>query len=94
VDPVLVATSGDELAGPAVLDVLREELLPMADLVTPNLPEASALIGGENVVNISDMREAAQAIHALGPRNVLVKGGHLPGTGGMVDVLYDGTVEF
>jgi hydroxymethylpyrimidine kinase/phosphomethylpyrimidine kinase/thiamine-phosphate diphosphorylase len=90
VDPVLVATSGDELAGPAVLDVLREELLPMADLVTPNLPEASALIGGENVVNISDMREAAQAIHALGPRNVLVKGGHLPGTGGMVDVLYDG----
>lgn len=40
----------------------------MADLVTPNLPEASALIGGENVVNISDMREAAQAIHALGPR--------------------------
>lgn len=90
VDPVLVATSGDELAGPAVLDVLREELLPMADLVTPNLPEASALIGGENVVNISDMCEAAQAIHALGPRNVLVKGGHLPGTGGMVDVLYDG----
>jgi hydroxymethylpyrimidine kinase/phosphomethylpyrimidine kinase/thiamine-phosphate diphosphorylase len=52
----------------SVFATCREELLPIADLVTPNLPEASALIGGEDVVNISDMREAAQAIHALGPR--------------------------
>lgn len=90
VDPVLVSTSGDELAGPAILDALRDDLFPLADLVTPNLPEASAIIGGDPVTTVAEMREAAEAIHQLGPRYVLVKGGHLPGTNTLIDVLYDG----
>jgi len=90
VDPVLVSTSGDELAGPAILDALRDELFPMADLVTPNLSEASTLIGGDPVTTVAEMRMAAEAIHQFGPRYVLVKGGHLSGSSGLVDVLYDG----
>ncbi|XP_024394819.1 thiamine biosynthetic bifunctional enzyme TH1, chloroplastic isoform X1 [Physcomitrium patens] len=90
VDPVLISTSGDELAGPAILDALRDDLFPLADLVTPNLPEASAIIGGDPVTTVAEMREAAEAIHQLGPRYVLVKGGHLPGTNTLIDVLYDG----
>lgn len=93
VDPVLVSTSGDELAGPAILDALRDDLFPLADLVTPNLPEAAAIIGGDPVTTVAEMREAAESIHQLGPRYVLVKGGHLPGTSTLIDVLYDG-VEF
>ncbi|XP_060167664.1 thiamine biosynthetic bifunctional enzyme TH1, chloroplastic isoform X2 [Lycium barbarum] len=68
----------------------REELLPMADIVTPNLKEASALLGGVPLETIADMRSAAKAIHDIGPRNVLVKGGDLPASLDAVDVFYDG----
>eukprot|EP01018_Ginkgo_biloba_P019373 Gb_05454 [translate_table: standard] len=90
VDPVMVATSGDVLAGPAIIDVLRQELLPIAEIVTPNLKEASSLLGGEPLETIADMRAAAKAIHHLGPRYVLVKGGHLQTAGDVIDILYDG----
>ncbi|KAL1809547.1 hypothetical protein ACET3Z_026537 [Daucus carota] len=93
VDPVMVSTSGDVLAGPSILDILREQLLPMADIVTPNLKEASALLGGINLQTISDMRSAAKSIHDMGPRNVLVKGGDLPASSDAVDIFFDG-VEF
>ncbi|KAL2906677.1 Thiamine biosynthetic bifunctional enzyme TH1 chloroplastic [Bienertia sinuspersici] len=68
VDPVMVATSGDVLAGSSVLPVFREELLPMADLVTPNLKEASSLIGGMRLETVADMRSAAKLIYDMGPR--------------------------
>jgi hydroxymethylpyrimidine/phosphomethylpyrimidine kinase len=83
VDPVLVATSGDALATPATATALRA-LLPLATLVTPNLPEAAALTG-RRVDDLATMRDAARALRDLGARAVLVKGGHLPGR--PIDVL-------
>jgi hydroxymethylpyrimidine/phosphomethylpyrimidine kinase len=76
VDPVLVATSGDALAGPSALAAIRDRLLPVATLVTPNLAEAEALTG-RRVRTIADMRDAAMALRARGVAAVLVKGGHL-----------------
>ncbi|KAI5661571.1 hypothetical protein M9H77_20894 [Catharanthus roseus] len=90
VDPVMVSTSGDVLAGPSVLDTFRQDLLPMADIVTPNLKEASALLGGVSLETVADMRSAAKSIHDIGPRNVLVKGGDLPDSLDAIDVLFDG----
>ncbi|KAL8114704.1 thiamine biosynthetic bifunctional enzyme TH1, chloroplastic-like [Apium graveolens] len=93
VDPVMVSTSGDVLAGPSILDTFRDQLLPMADIVTPNLKEASALLGGIKLQTVSDMRSAAKSIHSMGPRNVLVKGGDLPASSDAVDIFFDG-LEF
>ncbi|KAG6544521.1 hypothetical protein Mapa_014039 [Marchantia paleacea] len=91
VDPVMVATSGDELAGAGILDALGKKLLPRADVVTPNLPEASILLGGASVGTLEEMRKAAAEIHKMGPRYVLIKGGHLSGSDDIVDILYDGS---
>ncbi|KAK7328297.1 hypothetical protein VNO77_22400 [Canavalia gladiata] len=90
VDPVMISTSGDVLSGPSVLTGFREELLPMADIVTPNIKEASVLIGDVPLKSVSDMRTAAKLIHDLGPRNVLVKGGDLPNSSEAIDVFFDG----
>ena len=87
VDPVMVATSGDPLLQPAAQDALVRELLPLAYVVTPNLPEA-AVLAGMAVETEADMVEAARRIGALGPRHVLVKGGHLKDSA--TDVLWDG----
>jgi hydroxymethylpyrimidine/phosphomethylpyrimidine kinase len=87
VDPVMVATSGDRLLHEEAVAALRTELLPLATVVTPNLPEAGVLIGRE-VSSLDEMRDAARAIVGLGTRSVLVKGGHLDGDS--VDVFYDG----
>jgi hydroxymethylpyrimidine/phosphomethylpyrimidine kinase len=88
VDPVMVSTSGHPLLAKNAVEALKRELLPLADLVTPNLPEAEKLskmgISGEN-----DMRRAAEKIFRLGPKAVLIKGGHLQGDA--VDLLFDGT---
>ncbi|GAU24375.1 hypothetical protein TSUD_390840 [Trifolium subterraneum] len=90
VDPVMISTSGDILAGPSVLAGFRDELLPMADIVTPNIKEASVLLGDVPMKSVSDMRTAAKLIHDLGPRNVLVKGGDLPNSPDAIDIFYDG----
>ena len=87
VDPVMVAKSGDPLLAADARKTLAEFLLPEATVVTPNLPEACALVGWE-VAMEKEMRIAAKEIHALGPKYVLVKGGHLKGEA--VDVLFDG----
>jgi len=95
VDPVMVAKGGARLIGDDARDVLRNELLPLATIVTPNIPEAEVLTG-LRIAGIDDMREAARRIVALGARAVLVKGGHmtLPTASGggerVVDVFYDG----
>jgi len=88
VDPVMVSKSGDELLAADAVDALRRLLLPLATVVTPNLPEAAAL-AGIPVETPDDMREAARRIHALGPGHVLVKGGHLEGE--PTDLLFDGS---
>ncbi|MBL7225619.1 MAG: bifunctional hydroxymethylpyrimidine kinase/phosphomethylpyrimidine kinase [Desulfobacteraceae bacterium] len=87
VDPVMVAKSGDALLNQAARVTVREVLLPLAHLVTPNLPEASVLCGFP-VNDLGTMKDAARKIHELGPPYVLVKGGHLEGDA--VDVLFDG----
>ena len=78
VDPVMVATSGDRLLDPAAVAAILEELLPIATLVTPNVPEAE-ILAGRTVRTEADMSAAASAILARGAGAVLVKGGHLDG---------------
>jgi hydroxymethylpyrimidine/phosphomethylpyrimidine kinase len=90
VDPVCASQHGDPLLTDDAVGVLTSQLFPMADLVTPNLPEVRVLIGLD-VRSRSGMREAARRLHDLGPRWVLVKGGHLDDDPVAVDVLYDGT---
>ena len=87
VDPVLVATSGAPLLEPAAIARLRERLVPLATLLTPNLREAEALTG-RPVTGPADLRTAARALLDLGARAVLVKGGHLEGDA--LDLLDDG----
>ncbi|MCS7066831.1 MAG: bifunctional hydroxymethylpyrimidine kinase/phosphomethylpyrimidine kinase, partial [Fimbriimonadales bacterium] len=87
VDPVMVAKSGDRLLREDAVDALCRELLPLALVVTPNLGEASVLAGFP-VQDKPAMQAAARAIHALGARWVVVKGGHLPDCAD--DLLYDG----
>src|SRR5262249_33233531 len=87
VDPVMVAKSGDRLLQTDAREALVTRILPLALLVTPNLPEAEVL-AGVPVQTPAGMEEVARRIHALGPRYVLVKGGHLKGDA--VDVLYNG----
>jgi len=86
VDPVMVAKSGDPLLAPEAVDALKEEILHLALVLTPNIPEAEKLSGIE-IRSIGDMEEAARAISSLGPRAVLVKGGHLRGQEAL-DLLY------
>lgn len=76
VDPVLVATSGHELTAGGAVDAIRRRLLPLATLVTPNLPEAEALTR-RSVRSLAAMRDAARALVDLGAAAALVKGGHL-----------------
>jgi hydroxymethylpyrimidine/phosphomethylpyrimidine kinase len=87
VDPVMVAKGGEQLLQPSAVSVLRERLLPLAYVLTPNIPEAEVLTG-RKITSEADMRTAAQALHALGAANVVVKGGHLEGPA--TDYLYDG----
>jgi hydroxymethylpyrimidine/phosphomethylpyrimidine kinase len=86
-DPVMVAKSGDPLLRPDARQALMRAVLPLAEVVTPNLPEAAAL-AGIPVATEADMEEAARRILALGPRHVLVKGGHLKESA--TDILWDG----
>ena len=87
VDPVMVSKSGYHLLNPAAEATLIQELLPLADIVTPNIPEA-AVITGRTIQTLADMEAAARDIFALGPKNVLIKGGHLAGDA--IDILFDG----
>lgn len=89
VDPVMVAKGGDALLHEEARDALIRQLLPLATVVTPNLPEARVLCGFE-ITNLDDMRRAAEIIYKLGPRNVVVKGGHLPDSSDAIDLLYNG----
>ena len=88
VDPVAASQHGDSLLRPDAFEVLRDVIVPLATLITPNLGEVKLLTGIE-VRTRADMDDAAHALLALGPQAVLVKGGHLP-DGDAIDLLYDG----
>ncbi len=88
VDPVMIAKTGDALLFESARDALVRRILPLALVVTPNIPEAEVL-SGKRIVDPGDVAEAARIIHGLGPRYVLMKGGHLPADDA-VDYLYDG----
>jgi hydroxymethylpyrimidine/phosphomethylpyrimidine kinase len=85
IDPVAVSKHGDSLLSAGALEALKTELLPLGEVVTPNLFEAE-LLTGMPITDEADMLAAADHIASLGPRWVLVKGGHLPGN--PVDLLY------
>ncbi|MBF8982770.1 bifunctional hydroxymethylpyrimidine kinase/phosphomethylpyrimidine kinase [Lutibacter sp. B2] len=90
-DPVMISKSGYDLLNPEAKKTLIEVLLPMATLITPNLPEAEEILGYK-INNLEDMKKAAKELHTLGPEYVLVKGGHL--SNDATDVLYDGNVFY
>ena len=78
-DPVLAASSGDALAGAGFIDAIRARLFALVDCLTPNLPEAAALLDAAEAESEADMVGQGRALLALGPRAVLMKGGHLAG---------------
>jgi hydroxymethylpyrimidine/phosphomethylpyrimidine kinase len=92
VDPVCVSMHGDPLLPGEALDSLRDQLFPLATLVTPNLDEVRLLVDIE-VVDSTSQRAAAKALHALGPQWVLIKGGHLRSSQRSCDLLYGGPAE-
>ena len=87
VDPVLASTSGTPLLASDAVAALRKILIPLAALITPNLPEAQALTG-QAVVDLPSMERAARDLHDMGAQTVLVKGGHLAGAA--IDLFFDG----
>jgi len=76
VDPVMIAKGGDRLLRQDAVSAIKAHLLPLAEVLTPNIPEAEVLAGG-HIATVEDMRSAARRIRAMGPRVVVVKGGHL-----------------
>ncbi|KAI8088532.1 Phosphomethylpyrimidine kinase-domain-containing protein [Thamnidium elegans] len=95
VDPVMISTSGSRLLAPDAINALVSELLPVTYILTPNVPEAEILLNLEagSIQSLQDMRDAAKNLAELGPKVVLLKGGHLPMTIKdkklVVDVVYD-----
>ena len=89
VDPVCASMHGDPLLHPSALETLRTRLFPLASLVTPNLDEVRLLVNID-VVDDATQRDAARALHDLGPTWALVKGGHLRTASHSTDLLYDG----
>ncbi len=85
-DPVMVAKGGSKLLQDEAIAALKELLFPLATLITPNLPETEVLLG-RPIKTLADMRQAAIELAALGPKAVLVKGGHLEGDAS-TDLLY------
>ena len=88
VDPVMVAKGGDRLLQETAVDTMREVLLPLATVITPNAPEAGVLVG-KKIETLDDARSAARELVLMGAKAAIVKGGHLPGP--PTDILYDGT---
>lgn len=91
VDPVMRAKGGDPLIDPEAVETLVREVFPLATVVTPNVPEAEALVGNR-LATLADFRDAAEVIRRMGPRVVVMKGGHSPANpeGESVDFAWDG----
>ncbi|MBU5467553.1 bifunctional hydroxymethylpyrimidine kinase/phosphomethylpyrimidine kinase [Virgibacillus sp. MSJ-26] len=90
VDPVMVGKLDSKLLEDEAIEALKEKLIPLAEIITPNMPEASFLLDGREIKSVEDLYQAAEDLYKLGSRYVLVKGGRLDGPA--VDVLFDGEV--
>ncbi|MGG4489272.1 bifunctional hydroxymethylpyrimidine kinase/phosphomethylpyrimidine kinase [Metabacillus idriensis] len=90
VDPVMIAKGGAELLQDEAVEAMKKHLLPLALIVTPNIPEAEVLTGIK-IHTLDDRRTAAEILHSLGVRNVVIKGGHAENENQLVDLLFDGT---
>lgn len=88
VDPVMVSKSGARLLKEDAIEALKSKLLPLAEVVTPNIPEAEVL-SGHKIADVEAMRDAARRIFSLGAKRVVIKGGHAEGPN-VVDLYYDG----
>jgi hydroxymethylpyrimidine/phosphomethylpyrimidine kinase len=88
VDPVMIAKSGDALLQDKAIDAMAQEILPLATLLTPNLPEAARLLGSSEAFEIQDMVSQGAQLVAMGPKAVLMKGGHAYGQT-CTDILVD-----
>lgn len=88
VDPVLCSSTGYQYADDKMIAIYKEKMFPLAECVTPSIQEA-AIFAGVPVGDVAQMKQAAEIIHKMGPRNVVITGGHLEGRA--MDVLYDGT---
>jgi len=86
-DPVIFSKSGDSLIKDDAVVILKEKLIPICDVITPNLYEAE-LLSGFSICNTEDMKKASEILYSLGSKAVIIKGGHLRGDA--VDVLYNG----
>ncbi|MFU1796501.1 pyridoxine/pyridoxal/pyridoxamine kinase [Paenibacillus azoreducens] len=91
IDPVMVCKGEDEVLNPESAEAIRDLLLPLATVITPNLFEAGVLSGLGKLASIEDMKEAARRIHELGAQNVVVKGGKALDGEQAIDVFFDGT---
>lgn len=89
VDPVMVGKLNSKLLKDDAIAALKEKLIPMATVITPNIPEASVLLDERPITTVDELKQAAIDLYELGPKNVLVKGGRLGGPA--TDVLFDGT---
>ncbi|WP_188456088.1 bifunctional hydroxymethylpyrimidine kinase/phosphomethylpyrimidine kinase [Virgibacillus oceani] len=88
IDPVMVGKLDSKLLEDDAIEAMRDKLIPLATIITPNMPEASFLLDGRTLNNVDDLKQAAVELHQLGPKYVLVKGGRLKGPA--IDILYDG----
>jgi hydroxymethylpyrimidine/phosphomethylpyrimidine kinase len=92
-DPVMIASSGDPLSGAGFVEAIARELLPLVDCLTPNLAEAAMLLGDSTAQSEDDMTQQGKALLTLGPRAVLMKGGHLDGDEAVDLLVTGGTVR-
>lgn len=89
VDPVMIAKGGAELLQMEAVEALKEALIPLATVITPNIPEAEKLLGIDKIESLTDMEQAAKQLHEFGPEVVVIKGGHLVEKAA-IDIIYDG----
>lgn len=90
VDPVMVGKLNSKLLKDNAIQAVKEKLIPLATIITPNIPEASFLLDGRSIQSVADLKQAAIDLHQLGSDHVLVKGGRLKGPA--IDVLFDGEI--
>lgn len=93
VDPVMIAKGGASLLQKEAVNAMRQHLVPLAMIITPNIPEAEVL-AVMSIQNLEDRKEAARRLHRLGAKNVIIKGGHDSGSEDLLDLLYNGEEFF